>query len=98
MRAAGYRKCEIAQALALGVKGKHAPGAGIDLDAEDGSQMRLRIEIDQQRRIAGTRQCGTQIQRGSGLADAALLIENRDAIHSAFAAIRPPPRRKKSLA
>jgi hypothetical protein len=45
--------------------------------AMDRRQVRLRIEVDQQRRRGIPRQRGGEIERRGGLADAAFLVENR---------------------
>ena len=47
------------------------------IDAETGRGVALRIEIDDQHALANRRECRAQIDRRGGLADAALLIGQR---------------------
>ncbi len=47
------------------------------IDAEAGGGVALRIEIDDQHALADGGQCGAEIDRGGGLADAALLVGER---------------------
>ena len=60
--------------------GEHVIGRGaarLALDAEPGRGVALRIEIDDQHVLADGRQGGAEIDRGRGLADAALLVGDR---------------------
>ena len=61
------------------VKGKSARPCIRNGGAVNGSQMGLRIEIDQQISIAMARQGGGKIERGGGLANPTFLIEDRNA-------------------
>ena len=45
--------------------------------AEPGSRVRLRVEVDDERRLAGLREAGGEVDRGRRLADAALLVRER---------------------
>ena len=47
------------------------------VDAETGRGVALRIEIDDQHALADCGECGAEIDRGGGLADAALLVGKR---------------------
>ncbi len=49
--------------------------------AEDVRQVGLRIEVDAERPLPALRDRGEQVERGRGLADAALLVEHRDDRH-----------------
>ena len=51
--------------------------AGAAIDAETSGGIALRIEIDDQHALANRSECRTQIDRRGGLADAALLIGQR---------------------
>jgi len=51
--------------------------AAAAVDAKTGGSVALRIEIDDQHTLADRSECGTQIDRGGGLADAALLVGER---------------------
>ena len=51
--------------------------AAAAIDAEPGRGIALRIEIDDQHALADRRQRGAEIDRGGGLADAALLVGQR---------------------
>ena len=58
------------------VIGRVAPVAAVD--AEPGRGIALRIEIDDQHPLADRGQRGAEIDRGGGLADAALLVGERE--------------------
>jgi len=49
----------------------------IDIDSEQPRRRRLRIEIDNQDRSAGTSQCGRSSERHGRLPHAALLVRER---------------------
>jgi hypothetical protein len=49
--------------------------------AEHARQVRLRVEVDAERSLAALGDSGQQIESRGGLADAALLIEDRDDRH-----------------
>ena len=51
--------------------------AAAAIDAEAGGGVALGIEIDDQHALADRGECGAEIDRGGGLADAALLIGER---------------------
>jgi hypothetical protein len=55
----------------------HAPLRRMDVE-ERHAAVSLGIEVDQQRRLAAERQGGGEIDGGGRLADAALLIGNRE--------------------
>jgi hypothetical protein len=51
--------------------------------AADRGKVRLRIEVDRQRLEPLPRERRGKVERGGGLADPTLLVENRDACHPA---------------
>ena len=58
--------------------------------AETGGRVRLRIEVDHERALAGLREAGGEVDRSRRLADAALLIRKRvDPGHAAILATGP---------
>ena len=72
------RQDRVAQARPAGqrVIGRLAAAAAID--AEPGRRIALRIEINNQHLLADSRQRGAEIDRRRGLADAALLVGDRE--------------------
>ena len=69
------------------VIGRAAAAAAID--AETGGGIALRIEIDNQHALANRSECGTEIDRGGGLADATLLVGQRQDARMAGRSWRP---------
>ena len=61
------------------------------VDAEAGRGVALRIEIDDQHALADRGQRGAEIDRGGGLADAALLVGERQNARMAGRVRRPYP-------
>jgi hypothetical protein len=55
----------------------HAPGHGLHVEERHGA-VRLRVEVDEQRRFAAERQSRGEIDGGGRLADPALLIGDGD--------------------
>ena len=53
-------------------------GAALAVDAEAGRGVALRIEVDDQHVLADRGERGAEIDRGRGLADAALLVGERE--------------------
>ena len=63
-----------------GLAGEHVVGRGaarLALDAEPGRGVALRVEIDDQDMLADGGERGAEIDGGRGLADAALLVGDR---------------------
>ena len=50
----------------------------VRLLTEPGSGVRLRVEVDEQRPLTGLREARCEVDRGRGLADAALLVRQCD--------------------
>ena len=71
------------------VVGRAAAAAAID--AETGRGVALRIEIDDQHALADRGERGAEIDRGRGLADAALLVGERQDARMAAAELVPYP-------
>ena len=60
------------------------------VDAEAGRGVALRIEIDDQHALADRGERGAEIDRGGGLADAALLVGERQHARMAGGGVRRP--------
>ena len=66
-------------------------GAVAAIDAETGRGVALRIEIDDQHALADRSERGAEIDRRGGLADAALLVGERQDARMAGRAVAPYP-------
>ena len=57
---------------------RHRSLDGVEVDAEAGRQVRLRVHVDAEDAVSLFRECSGQVDRRGRLADAALLISDRD--------------------
>ena len=80
MKSCGTAVCTMASRIVRRA-GQHVVGRGaarLALDAEPGRGVALRVEVDDQHVLADRGQGGAEIDRRRGLADAALLVGDRD--------------------
>ena len=71
---------------------QHVVGRGVAalaVDAEPGRGVTLRVEVDDQHALADRGQRGAEVDRGRGLADAALLVGKREDARMARRMFRP---------
>ena len=73
----------------------HRPLDRVEVDAEAGGEIRLGIHVDAQDAVALLRERARQVDRGRRLADAALLVRDRDHIrHGGITSMYDRPERR----